>query len=364
MTKDSLIGKLEKESSSLKAEIAQLETSHSNAIAEHERKFIQLSEEMAAKVAELKKQYINANKEKESMVMKYALNEKEIIIQKKHREKAEETMRAAVKEKDEAVNKAKNAIADKLKLQQLADSRLQDSNVLKKEIDRWKEEVKIQEAKGSLNASKLKSEMEAHQETKEKLDKTIAHLKDTRSEIDQTRQECVDFMKQLKEDEKRQKAAEQEQSVKLMIDAQAATELENIKDKYQKTIEEFEIMTEKTKRQEKLDFMEEHVNTMVEEMKKKNKLLQNLMLKQDSGALVSTDMDTDKRRTSEHTGIMSSLYSSKPNDSGMTLELSLEINQKLQSVLEDTLLKNFTLKENINTLGREIATLTTDSHPA
>ena len=48
------------------------------------------------------------------------------------------------------------------------------------------------------------------------------------------------------------------------------------------------------KRQEKLDFMEEHINTMVEEMKKKNKLLQNLMLKQDSGALVSTDMDTDK----------------------------------------------------------------------
>jgi len=137
------------------------------------------------------------------------------------------------------------------------------------------------------------------------------------------------------------------------------------------------LQKEMAKRQEKLDFMEEHVNTMVEEMKKKNKLLQNLMLKQDSGALVSTDMDTDKpthlkksnegkreRRTSEHTGIMSSLYSSKPNDSGMTLELSLEINQKLQSVLEDTLLKNFTLKENINTLGREIATLTTDSHPA
>jgi len=123
MTKDSLIGKLEKEASSLKAEIAQVETSHTNSIAEHERKFLQLSEEMAAKVAELKKQYINANKEKESMVMKYALNEKEIIIQKKHREKAEETMKAAVKEKDEAVNKAKNAIADKLKLQHLADSR-------------------------------------------------------------------------------------------------------------------------------------------------------------------------------------------------------------------------------------------------
>ena len=41
---------------------------------------------------------------------------------------------------------------------------------------------------------------------------------------------------------------------------------------------------------------------------------------------------------------MASLYSSKMSDANMTLELSLEINQKLQAVLEDTLLKNITLK--------------------
>ena len=78
---------------------------------------------MGAKVTELKRQYVNANKEKESMVMKYALNEREIIVQKKHREEAEKKMKSAVKEKDEAGNKAKNALAEKLKLQQLADSR-------------------------------------------------------------------------------------------------------------------------------------------------------------------------------------------------------------------------------------------------
>ena len=83
---------------------------------------------------------------------------------------------------------------------------------------------------------------------------------------------------------------------------------------------------------------------------------------------------------------MSSLYSSKPNDVGMTLELSLEINQKLQAVLEDTLLKNITLKvsnwiwvttvffkvvsligcflfqENIDTLGNEIANMAARSN--
>ena len=41
---------------------------------------------------------------------------------------------------------------------------------------------------------------------------------------------------------------------------------------------------------------------------------------------------------------MASLYSTQTLDSGMTLSLSLEINNKLQALLEDTLLKNIKLK--------------------
>lgn len=58
---------------------------------------------------------------------------------------------------------------------------------------------------------------------------------------------------------------------------------------------------------------------------------------------------------------MSSLYKMGSNDSEISLEFSLEINRKLQAVLEDTLLKNITLKENINTLGNEIARITNNS---
>jgi len=43
-------------------------------------------------------------------------------------------------------------------------------------------------------------------------------------------------------------------------------------------------------------------------------------------------------------GIMASLYSHQSLDEGMTLSLSLEINSKLQALLEDTLLKNIKLK--------------------
>jgi hypothetical protein len=47
---------------------------------------------------------------------------------------------------------------------------------------------------------------------------------------------------------------------------------------------------------------------------------------------------------SKHGGIMATLYGSQAYDDSMTLELSLEINRKLQAVLEDTILKNITLK--------------------
>merc|ERR1711976_1109316 len=83
------------------------------------------------------------------------------------------------------------------------------------------------------------------------------------------------------------------------------------------------------------------------------------------GALISEESDihkqtmaaliNDEAKVATSQGIMSSLYGSKVADSGMTLELSLEINKKLQAVLEDTLLKNITLKENMNTLGQEIS---------
>ena len=41
----------------------------------------------------------------------------------------------------------------------------------------------------------------------------------------------------------------------------------------------------------------------------------------------------------------------------MTLETALDIMGKLQSVLEDTLLKNLTLKDNVDTLSKEIERL-------
>ncbi len=48
------------------------------------------------------------------------------------------------------------------------------------------------------------------------------------------------------------------------------------------------------KKQEKVDFMEEHISTLLEEVKKKNRIIQHYVMKAESGALVTTESDRNK----------------------------------------------------------------------
>ncbi|KAG7200853.1 hypothetical protein KM043_003218 [Ampulex compressa] len=111
------------------------------------------------------------------------------------------------------------------------------------------------------------------------------------------------------------------------------------------------------RRAEKLDFLEEHTRTLVEELQKKTKIIQNYILHENFGAMGSNERDRHKLELAKHGGIMASVYNQRVSDENMTLELSLEINQKLQVGLEDALLKNITLKDNVDTLSKEVARL-------
>ncbi|XP_063818624.1 coiled-coil domain-containing protein 186 isoform X2 [Pseudophryne corroboree] len=112
------------------------------------------------------------------------------------------------------------------------------------------------------------------------------------------------------------------------------------------------------RKNEKIEFMEDHIKQLVEEIRKKTKIIQSYVLREEAGTLSSEASDFNKANLSKRGGIMASLYTSHPADSALTLDLSLTINRKLQEVLEDTLLKNITLKENLQTLGTEIDRLT------
>ena len=59
------------------------------------------------------------------MVMKYALGEKEVIVQRKGKEEAERKLRAMTKERDDMTARAKALAQEKAVAQQKADSRQQ-----------------------------------------------------------------------------------------------------------------------------------------------------------------------------------------------------------------------------------------------
>lgn len=73
-------------------------------------------------------------------------------------------------------------------------------------------------------------------------------------------------------------------------------------------------------------------------------------MREQSGALTPAVYDEHKARQAQKGGIMATVFTAGKGQKvlgtypEMTYELSLEINRKMQSVLEDTLLKNITLK--------------------
>ncbi|EDV95760.1 coiled-coil domain-containing protein 186 [Drosophila grimshawi] len=113
---------------------------------------------------------------------------------------------------------------------------------------------------------------------------------------------------------------------------------------------------------ERIEFLENHTAMLVSEVQKKSKVVQHYMLRdQTAGALTTSKSDQNKSELVKYgNGVMAAIYGGVKGaeNKSMSLELSLEINKKLQTVLEDTLLKNITLKENLDVLGLEVDNLT------
>ncbi|CAH0730289.1 unnamed protein product, partial [Brenthis ino] len=109
-------------------------------------------------------------------------------------------------------------------------------------------------------------------------------------------------------------------------------------------------------RAERCEFLQEHCAALTRELRGKARLLRALLPALPPAALAAADADRHKSEIAQMGGgAMAALWGGDPG--GMTLDLSLEMNKRLQAVLEDTLLKNITLKENMDTLGEEISRL-------
>ncbi|CAD6185682.1 unnamed protein product [Caenorhabditis auriculariae] len=117
------------------------------------------------------------------------------------------------------------------------------------------------------------------------------------------------------------------------------------------------------RRNEKVEFLEEHIRQCLEELQRKTRLIQQFALREEASLLLPTDNTMEKlfascefvqvpiiRRGSVH-ALMGSSFIAAGEKKGT--QIACELNSRLQAVLEDVLQKNIVLKSTADTLSTE-----------
>ncbi|KAG8430670.1 hypothetical protein GDO86_020181 [Hymenochirus boettgeri] len=161
----------------------------------------QLHKEMAFRTEQANKKCEEARQEKEAMVMKYVRGEKESLDLRKEKEVLERKLREANKEIEKSSNRIKILTQEKGRLHQLYESKENESSRQNRDIEKLKEEVNSYAIKVKWANNKLKTELESHKETKERLRDTTIKLNQAKEEGDQIRRNCQEMIKSYQESE-------------------------------------------------------------------------------------------------------------------------------------------------------------------
>jgi cell division septum initiation protein DivIVA len=102
--------------------------------------------------------------------------------------------------------------------------------------------------------------------------------------------------------------------------------------------------------EEKVKYLTDLVNELNSELEARSKLIRQLSTQIKVSGRTTADMDKYKlERAQRQNSLMGSLFSPTKKDS-----LVEEVNAKMSSVLEDTLIKNMQLQEDLKVMGAEV----------
>ncbi|KAF7655249.1 hypothetical protein LDENG_00058870 [Lucifuga dentata] len=222
----------------------------------------QMQKEMTFRLEQVNKKCDEARQEKEAMVMKYVRGEKEALDLRRDKEGLEKRLREAIKEVDRQALRGNQLAQEKGRLQQLHDAKEGEVSRLTRELEKLKEEINSLLIKVRWAQNKLKSEADAHKETKDKLRETTSKLAQAKEETEQIRKNCQDMIRTYQESEElksnelgaklRETKGElekhkQEQTDQLEVHRVKAKELDDLKRSYKEAMDELSTLRTKLK---------------------------------------------------------------------------------------------------------------------
>ncbi|KAK8769370.1 hypothetical protein V5799_014164 [Amblyomma americanum] len=196
-----IVERLEQSNNQLQQQLTVLNEKTSAREAESQRLLAQTRAELLSKNEKLCKQLEAVTKEKDSMVVKYATSEKEVILARKALEDTEKKYREVVKERDQHFSRVRVLNNERARLCSSLDTKLADMAKLQKEQERLKEELSARDIKIKWAQNKLKTEVDAHRETQAKLEQAQLRLRDLREEAEQVRRDCQEMIRRYQEAE-------------------------------------------------------------------------------------------------------------------------------------------------------------------
>ncbi|XP_022051731.2 coiled-coil domain-containing protein 186 isoform X3 [Acanthochromis polyacanthus] len=221
-----------------------------------------MQKETTYRLEQVNKKCDEARQEKEAMVMKYVRGEKEALDLRRDKESLEKRLREATKEVDRQALRGNQLAQEKGRLQQLYEAKEGEVGRLTRETEKLKEEINSHLIKVKWAQNKLKSEADAHKDTKDKLRETTSKLAQAKEETEQIRKNCQDMIRTYQESEElksneldaklRETKGElekhkQEQTDQLEVHRVKAKELDDLKRSYKEGMDELETLRTKLK---------------------------------------------------------------------------------------------------------------------
>lgn len=223
----------------------QLELDNSTGEIENREKIVErLTNELRIAISvqeSLRKQYTTVMNDRETMVMKYAVSEKQLIDTQKAKDIAERKFKDITKENELLQTKIKQSQGERTRICGILDTKCRELIETQKELEKVKEDVDMREIKLKWTQTKLKNEFELHKETQQTLDKANQKINEMKDMCDQVRRESNDTIRKFQQSEENKAVTLdqqlKEQQAKLILERHVTEDKEILRIQLQKEVE-------------------------------------------------------------------------------------------------------------------------------
>ncbi|XP_072397249.1 coiled-coil domain-containing protein 186-like [Diabrotica undecimpunctata] len=164
-------------------------------------KLLQAVKELESKLEIATKKKDAAVKEKEAMVVRYAVSEKNVLREKQQKETAEKKLNEAVRETETMQYKVRLMVNEKSRICQMLDKKHHENKMLQQECEQKKADLAASDNKLKRVQTNLRTESETHKDTQAKLENITAKYQEVVSTIDQVKRDAEESIKSYRNSE-------------------------------------------------------------------------------------------------------------------------------------------------------------------